>query len=347
MAGSVITAGTTRTQAGATLITADVTTVNTSTAPAAGSLLGDGVQLPQVGSGQDRVFLINNTNNPIQVYGFGTDTINGVAGNVGIAMAPNSADVYIEASPGAWSVDAGFGSSGQLQTMLSLSGISAAGTTQATATPLVAMINNVTTVAAGAGVNLPSSTNAAGLEVVVVNSGLNPLTAYPAQGASDTINGQAAATGVQILPGTAAVFNCPVAGQWVVSPASTKAAAYNTNAATASATLTAANISGGVASVDLNLTGTLGGAGTATFPTAAALVAALHAPVVGTSYRLRVIKSSADANAWTLAAGAGWTFTGPTLTIASGAWLEGVVTVTAVGATPTATFQTVARGTYS
>lgn len=213
MAGSVITAGTTRTQAGATQITEDITTVNTSTAPSAGSLLGDGVVLPQVGSGTDRVFLINNTANPVQVYGFGTDTINGVAGSTGIAMAPNSADVYIEANPGAWSVDAGFGSSGQLQTMLSLNGITAhAGGGQGSATPLPAMINRVTTVASAAdSVVLPASQP--GLQIMVVNAAAtNSMNVFPA--GTDSINALSASTAFAVAAGKTCEFYCTNAGQW-------------------------------------------------------------------------------------------------------------------------------------
>lgn len=213
MAGSVITAGTTRTQAGATQITADVTTVNTSTAPAAGTLLGDGVVLPQVGSGTDKIFLINNTANPVQVYGFGSDTINGVAGSTGIAMAPNSADVYIEASPGAWSVDAGFGSSGQLQTMLTLNGITAhAGGGQGSATPLPAMINRVTTVAsAGDSVVLPAS--APGLMVMVVNAtATNAMNVFP--NGTDQINVLGASAAFSLAASKTAEFYCTNAGQW-------------------------------------------------------------------------------------------------------------------------------------
>jgi len=212
MAGSVITAGTTRTQAGATQITADVTTVNTSTAPSAGSLLGDGVVLPQVGSGTDKVFLINNTANPIQVYGYGSDTINGVAGSTGIAMAPYSADVYIEAAPGAWSVDAGFGSSGQLQTMLTLNGITAhAGGGQGSATPLPAMINRVTTVATTAdSVLLPAS--APGMQIMVVNAGANSMNVFPATG--DAINALGANTAYAVAATKVVEFYCTNAGQW-------------------------------------------------------------------------------------------------------------------------------------
>lgn len=63
-----------------------------------------------------------------------------------------------------------------------LATISAAGTTQATATALTSDINVVTTVAAGSGVALPTA--AAGKTVVVVNRGVNGLSVYPATGAS-------------------------------------------------------------------------------------------------------------------------------------------------------------------
>lgn len=212
MAGSVITAGTTRTQTGATQITADVTTVNTSTAPSAGTILGDGVILPQVGSGTDKVFLINNTANPIQVYGFGSDTINGVAAATGIAMAPNSADVYIEAAPGAWSVDAGFGSAGQLQTMLSVSGLTAhAGGGQGSATPLPAMINRVTTVASIAdSVVLPASQP--GLQIMVVNAGANSMNVFPL--GTDQINALGASTAFAVAATKVCEFYCTNSGQW-------------------------------------------------------------------------------------------------------------------------------------
>ena len=97
-----ITAGTTRTQAGATLITSDFVTVGTSTAATAGTNQGDGIRLPQVASGSDRIYVLNNTANPIVVYGNGTDTVNGNAGSAGIAMPPYAAATFIETDAGAW-----------------------------------------------------------------------------------------------------------------------------------------------------------------------------------------------------------------------------------------------------
>lgn len=452
-----IVAGTTRTQAGATALTAEFNRVDTSTAPATGTNLGDGVLLPSSVQGVD-IVVSNNTANPIQVYGSGSDTVNGVAGATGVAVPPFDVAMFVCSAAGSWMFDAGVGSSGQfpvelatdsvaaagstqaaatlltgvmnrvttatagtafgvklpasaagldiivenhsgvalqvygsgtdtiddvatatgvvqmdssvviftcygggrwysnglatgyaknpqggtvLETVQSADAISAAGTTQATATQLAAAINNVTTVASGTGVNLPASSP--GLSVVVQNNGANGLLVYPAQGATDTINGVAATQGVLLLPGTIATFNSTTTGAWSVQPGSTKSAAYNTNSATSSTTLTVANISGGVSTVDLNMTGALGAAATATLPTVAALVAALHTPTVGTSYRLRVVNSSSGAFSWTVATATGWTLNG-TMTVAQNTWREFVVTLTSLTA---ATLQSVATGTFS
>ena len=120
-------------------------------------------------------------------------------------------------------------------------------------------------------------------------------------------------------------------------------AAFTSNTATASTTLTPANISGGLSSVDLAMTGALAAAGTATLPTVAALIAAEGAPQVGDSYRLRVINESSGAFAWTIATAAGWTLTG-TMSVAQNTWREFILTLTSA---TTATLQSVAVGTYS
>jgi hypothetical protein len=222
MTGSVITAGTTRTQAGATQITADVTTVNTSTAPAAGSILGDGVALPLVGSGTDKVFLINNPANPIQVYAAvppsGTaDTINGVAGATGIVQAPNSACVYVEANPGAWSaVNTGDGYSAALPTTTAVNGLTAhAGGGQASATPLPAAINRVTTVATIAdSVLMPPAVP--GAVVTVVNAGANSMNVFP--NGTDAINALGASAAFAMAAAKVEMLYCANAGQWHSNP---------------------------------------------------------------------------------------------------------------------------------
>jgi hypothetical protein len=99
MTGSVISAGTTRTQAGATLITETVTRVDVSTTT---SGVGDGVILPKCVSGTAYYTVVNNTANPIQLYAQGNDTVNGVAGSTGVAIAPSTIVNAYVAGPGAW-----------------------------------------------------------------------------------------------------------------------------------------------------------------------------------------------------------------------------------------------------
>lgn len=99
-------------------------------------------------------------------------------------------------------------------------GIAAAGTTQGTATQLLAGTSVVTTVAASAGVRLPTL---ACYDVVVINRGANDLSVYPPFG--DNIEGLAANAALLIAPNNAAVFDCPngpqataqgLAGTWIV-----------------------------------------------------------------------------------------------------------------------------------
>lgn len=456
-----ITAGTTRTLVGATALTAQFNRVDTSTAPASGTVLGDGVALPitTAASIGQRVWVHNNTANPLQVWpGQSTDAINGQSTGASVIMPANSVDCFVSMGVNSWAVEAGIGFTGSLETVLACSNVAAAGSTQGTATQLVAALNKVTTatggsafgvklpatapgldcivenhsgvslqvygagtdtiddvatatgvtqmdssvviftcyetgkwysnglatgyaknpqsgtvletmqfadavsaagssqgtatqlsaaintvstVSAGQGVNLPAS--APGLQVTVINTGANPLLVYPAQGASDTINGVAAATGVSLFPGVAAQFNCTATGAWTTQPGTTKNAAFNTNTATAGTTLTAANITGGASSVDLAMTGTLGGAVNAQLPTVAAMVAALHSPTVGTSFRLRIVNESSANFAWTVTTNTGWTLTG-TMSIAQNTWREFVVTLNSL---TTATLQSVATGTFS
>lgn len=220
-------------------------------------------------------------------------------------------------------------------------GLSAAGTTQATGTQLTSAFNTISTAAAGSGVNLPQFTP--GLSVTVVNNGANALLVYPFQGSTDTINGNAATVGVLALPGSVSTFGSTVAGAITVQADSSKMAAFNTNTATSAATLTAANISGGAATVDLAMTGTLAGAAVLTLPTVASLVAAIQSPTVGTSYRLRIINESSGNFAWTVTTNTGWTVTG-TMSIAQNTWRDFVVTLTSLAA---ATIQNVGVGTFS
>lgn len=121
---------------------------------------------------------------------------------------------------------------------------------------------------------------------------------------------------------------------------------YTEDSNAAAHVLPAAELTGGSLSVTLALTGALAAAENATTDTAANIIAALPAPGVGTAYKLRIINESSGNFAWTIVGGTGVTVTG-TATVAQNTWREFVVTVTAVGGTPTVTLQNVGSGTYS
>lgn len=86
-----------------------------------------------------------------------------------------------------------------------------AGGGQGSALALTKEINRITTVAtAGDSVSLPASV--AGLDVMIINSGANPMQVYGA--GTDTINDVATATGVTQMPGSECIYGCSVAGKW-------------------------------------------------------------------------------------------------------------------------------------
>lgn len=109
---------------------------------------------------------------------------------------------------------------------------------------------------------------------------------------------------------------------------------YNTNAATTSATLTAANITGSN-DVTLAMTGTSSGAANAQLPTVAALVAALPNPQVGQSWRLRLLNLNSDADGWTLTTNTGWTLRGAA-SVAQNGFADYAITLTDVTSGSTA-----------
>jgi hypothetical protein len=118
-------------------------------------------------------------------------------------------------------------------------------------------------------------------------------------------------------------------------------AVYNTNAATAAATLTGANIVGASTEVVLGMTGTFSGAAAITLPTVAALLVAQPNFQTGASYILRIINIAAGFTL-TVTTNTGWTVNG-TATIASQSFRDFIVTVTSV-ANATATIQNIGSG---
>ena len=330
-------------QAAATQLVAAFNRILTATA-------NQGVKLPASAAGLD-VIVENHSGVSIIVYGAGTDQIDDVATATGIQQMDSSVVLYTCYAPGKWysnGAATGYAKNPTngvvLETVQYADALTAAGTTQATGLQLTAAINTISTAAAGTGVNLPASSP--GLSICVQNNGANPLMVYPVQGGSETINGIAAATGISLHPGTVGVFNCTAAGAWTVEPASPVQAILNVvTSVDANISLTAAQITGAVSAVDTQVSG--GVAFTAgrnlTLPTVAQLTAALHAPTIGTSFRLRITNAQGGAFAGTVTTNTGWTLTG-TLTIAQNTWREFVVTLTSL---TTATAKSVATGTYS
>ena len=208
-ASNALTAHAGGTQAAALALTNMVNRVTTV------ATAGDSVKLPASVAGM-AIAVINNGANVMQVFGAGTDTINGVATATGVPQQPNSAVLYYSAVAGLWqAIGLPFGYSGAFATVSSSNGLTAhAGGTQAAALPLVSAINNVTTVAtAGDSVLLPAS--AAGMEITVTNNGVASMQVYGA--GTDTINGVATATGVAQLPGQTVVYTAAVAGNWLAN----------------------------------------------------------------------------------------------------------------------------------
>jgi len=333
-------------QASATLLPGDINRITTAAA-------GSSIKLPASAPGLD-IYVINHGANAVQVFGSGTDTINDIATATGVSQMVGSMTLYSCSTAGAWySNGIGEGYVGSLMTQNYQTGVSAAGTTQATGTQLTNQIAIVTTVGANAGVNLPgtvvvTTSQSAGLECAVVNLGANPLFVYPPQGAtSDTINGQASTAGVIVNPGTTAFFTSGSNGVWTGSGASTQMAVSNTIASAASLTLTTAVLTGGVASVDCTITGSTA-VTTLVTDSAVNIVKAVHCPVVGTSYRLRIINVYTNATS-ALTGGSGVTVNSAGsggVTIPLSGWREFVVKVTNVAA-PAVTITSVATGTWT
>ena len=135
-----------------------------------------------------------------------------------IGFLAHSATVGIAPTPGIQPVDGTWliGLSGGLNNTFQ-SGITAAGTTQATATPLTSgiFLNEIDTAAASTGVNLPPCF--AGTELSIYNNGAQTVTVYPAVAnnpitvAQDTINNGTTTT---IATHVLNAFSCAKNGVW-------------------------------------------------------------------------------------------------------------------------------------
>jgi hypothetical protein len=162
---------------------------------------GDSVALPASAPGLT-IFIENAGANAMQVYGAGTDTINGVATATGVSQMANSVVVYTCYTAGAWfAANLGTGYFGSLESSSAQTGLTAhAGGGQGSAVPITAMIAQFSTVATtGDSAVLPSAAGlpaGTALTITVINNGANSMNVFCPAGSTmnGTSNGSASVT---------------------------------------------------------------------------------------------------------------------------------------------------------
>jgi hypothetical protein len=212
-AAAGIVAGTTRTQAGATALAQQVNRIDTATAPAAGSTLGDGVRLMAASAGLT-IVVVNGAAFPVQLYANGSDTINGVTGATGVILPPQGAYLLVAAAgDGTWACEGiGAGAAGAYPTVSAVSGLTAkAGGGQSGATLCAAVINRFTTVATAADSGLMPAAKA-GMQLTVTNAAANSMNVFPAAG--EQINNAGANAAFALAGGKTASFTSAANGAW-------------------------------------------------------------------------------------------------------------------------------------
>lgn len=165
------------------------------------STAGDSAVLPASVGGL--TILINNAgSNPMQVYGLGTDTINGVASGTGVSQMAGSEVIYVCHATGNWEANGlGTGYFGSLESSSAQTGLTAhAGGGQGSAMLITSMIAQFSTVATtGDSAILPTATglpSGAALTITVINNGANSMNVFCPSGGTmnGTSNGSATVT---------------------------------------------------------------------------------------------------------------------------------------------------------
>jgi hypothetical protein len=169
---------------------------------ATGTTTFSSVALPPSAAGLT-IFVENAAANPVQVFGAGTDTINGIATATGVAQMPSSVVVYTCYTAGSWfAANLGTGYFGSFETSSAQTSLTAhAGGGQGSALQITAMVAQFSTVATtGDSAVLPLATGlptGAALTISVVNTGANSMNVFCPVGG--TMNG--------VSNGSAAVSN--------------------------------------------------------------------------------------------------------------------------------------------
>jgi len=200
------------TQATAFPLTSEMNRITTAAA-------NTGVTLPPSAPGLT-VFVVNRGANPLTVYGFGVDTVDGAVATTGVKQMPNSTVLYVCHTAGVWETEGlatGFEPGLGLQTVSNGTIAGNATVTQAAGTPVTTSLTNVTAAAAAA-VTLPVSV--AGLEITIHNISANNVSVFPNAGGTttETINALSANAAIVMATNTSTTFTCTVAGQWYTVP---------------------------------------------------------------------------------------------------------------------------------
>lgn len=180
----------------------------------------------------------------VTITNTGVTAIAGTTNQVTLSASTGSVTVSLPSTlvaPGTVTVTGGLFVSGS-------AAVSAAGSTQGTATALTADYNVVTTVAASSGVVLPSS--AIGRQITVINRGANPLALYP--NSSAAIDGAAANAAITVPVNAAITVASSSTTQWFTTKA-IELAGTGMSVTYGNGGVTYANT--GVTSVSLSLTG--------------------------------------------------------------------------------------------
>lgn len=190
---------------GATLITAQTTRVSIV------ATRGDSVKLPPAVPGLELV-LINDGVATMAVYPSGSDAINGLSGGAFVLQMQQSTDVYACGIAGKWHAEVGGGYAGSFFTELAEDNITAtAGGGQSGARLLTSQTSRIAIVTTmNDSIRLPPS--AAGLELMVMNSGANAMQVFGS--GADVIDGQPTANGVSQMANSLVIFACASTGAW-------------------------------------------------------------------------------------------------------------------------------------
>lgn len=193
-------------QASATQLTAELNKVVTV------ATNGDSVKLPASAPGLT-ILVENATAKPMQVYGIGADTINGVAAATGVSQMSGSVVLYTSYAAGSWFANGlGTGYAGSFETMSYANALTAFATGgQASGTPITTMLSRFTTVVTiGDSALLPVSTP--GMNITVSNAAANSMNVFPDVGGA--VNGAGANAAFALPGGKTATFFCTAALLW-------------------------------------------------------------------------------------------------------------------------------------